>query len=82
MEREIDFMTFVLSLASSVQVHMGLLPNPSTDKQEKNMELAKQTIDILGMLQDKTKGNLNKEEERLLESLLYDLRMKYVEINK
>jgi hypothetical protein len=79
---EIDFLTFTLSLASSAQVHLGMIPNPATGKQEKNLELAKQTIDILDMLKDKTKGNLSKDEERLLEGLLYDLKMKYVELNK
>lgn len=78
----VDFVTFILSLASSVQVHLGLIPNPGTGKSEKNISLAKQTIDILGVLQEKTKGNLEKEEDRLLEGILYDLRMKYVELNK
>lgn len=77
----IDFLTFILSLASSAQVHLGLISNPVTGKPEKSLDLAKQTIDILGILQEKTKGNLTKEEERLLESILYDLRMKYVELN-
>jgi len=79
---QIDFVTFILSLASSVQVHMGLMPNPGTGKQEKNLSLAKQTIDILGVLQEKTKGNLSPEEDKLLEGILYELRMKYVELNK
>lgn len=78
----IDFITFILSLASSVQVHMGLIPNPGTGKPEKNLNLAKQTIDILGVLQEKTKGNLKQEEDKLLEGILYELRMKYVELNK
>lgn len=78
----IDFMTFVLSLASSVQVHFGMIPNPATGQPEKNLGLAKQTIDILGVLQEKTKGNLEKQEEQLLESILYELRMRYVELNK
>ena len=79
---QIDFVTFILSLASSVQVHMGLMPNPGTGKMEKNLSLAKQTIDILGVLQEKTKGNLSPEEDKLLEGILYELRMKYVELNK
>lgn len=78
----IDFVTFILSLASSVQVHMGLIPNPGTGKPEKNLNLAKQTIDLLGVLQEKTKGNLEEGEDKLLEGILYDLRMKYVELNK
>ncbi len=78
----IDFPTFILSLASSAQVHLGLIPNPVSGKPEKNLGLAKQTIDILAVLQEKTKGNLAKEEDRLLEGILYDLRMKFVELNK
>lgn len=77
----IDFPTFILSLASSAQVHLGLIPNPASGKPEKNLELAKQTIDILAVLQEKTRGNLAKEEDRLLEGILYDLRMKFVELN-
>lgn len=79
---EIDFPTFILSLATSAQVHLGVIPNPTTGKQEIDLPLAKQTIDILGVLDEKTKGNLSDEEARLLEHLLYDLRMMYVEKNK
>lgn len=79
---EMDFSTFVLSLATSAQVHLGVLPNPVTGKPEKDLQVAKQTIDILGMLEEKTKGNLTQEEARLLEHLLYDLRMMYVELSK
>ena len=78
----IDFPTFILSLASSAQVHLGLIPNPESGKAEKRLDIAKQTIDILGVLRDKTKGNLTKDEERLFEAVLYDLRMKYVELTK
>ena len=72
---EIDFGTFVMSLASSVLVHLGELEHPDSAK---NLPLAKQTIDILGMIADKTRGNLTEEEQQLLTNLLYDLRMKYV----
>jgi len=81
-KQAIDFTTFVLSLASSAQIHLGVLPNPVTKKSESNLEAAKQTIDIIGIIKDKTKGNLTNDEERLLEYVLYDLRMKYVEMNK
>jgi hypothetical protein len=77
---EIDFGTFVMSLASSVLVHLGEIKHP--DSTGKNLPLAKQTIDILGMLQDKTRGNLTNEESQLLTNLLYDLRMKYVAASK
>ena len=78
----IDFATFVLSLATSAQVHLGAVPNPATGKQERDLNLAKQTIDILGLLEEKTKGNLDENERRLLEHLLFDLRMMYVEAKK
>lgn len=79
---QIDFSTFVLSLATSAQVHLGAIPNPASGKQEKELQLAKQTIDILGVLDEKTKGNLNDMEARLLEHVLFDLRMMYVEMSK
>ena len=75
---EIDFGTFVLSLASSALVHLGEVHHPDTGGAQANLSLAKQTIDILGMLRDKTRGNLTREEGELLENLLLDLRMKYV----
>ena len=78
----IDFATFVLSLATSAQVHLGAIPNPATGKQEPELPLAKQTIDILGILEEKTKGNLAEGEAKLLEHVLFDLRMMYVELNK
>lgn len=76
---EINFSSFVLSLSSSALLHFGQIPDPLTKKQERNLPLAKQTIDILGILQEKTKGNLTKDEEQLIENLLHDLRVKYVE---
>ncbi len=77
--REIDFTTFCISLGSSAFVHLGDAPHPETEKVEANLVLAKQTIDILGMLQAKTRGNLTPEEEKLLEHLLVDLRLRYVQ---
>jgi hypothetical protein len=79
---EIDFSTFALSLASSALCHLGQMPNPDTRRAEVDLALAKQTIDILGMLQEKTRGNLSHNEAKLLENLLYDLRLKYVELAK
>jgi hypothetical protein len=75
----IDFVTFVLSLASSAFVHMGDAPHPESGAPAENLPLAKQTIDILGMLEEKTKGNLTPEEEKFLENLLMDLRLRYVQ---
>ncbi len=75
---QIDFYTFMLSLGSSVLIHLGDAPHPETGQSEVNLPLAKQTIDILGVLEEKTKGNLTHEEEELLQHLLYDLRLRYV----
>ena len=72
------FSTFVLSLASSALVQLGEVPDPGTGKKEENILAAKHTIDILSMLRDKTRNCLDADEERLLEGLLYELRMKYV----
>ncbi len=80
-ELPIDFYTFCLSLGSSAFMHLGDAPLPDGTTAE-NLVLAKQTIDILGMLQDKTRGNLTNEEGQLLTNLLYDLRMKYVAASK
>ena len=75
----LDFSTFILSLASSALIHLGEAPDPvSGEKAPANLPMAHQSIDLLAMLQEKTKGNLTAEETRLLETLLYDLRMKYV----
>ena len=78
----LDFATFVLSLSHSALMHMGEAPHPESSKLERNLPLAKQTIDLIGMIEEKTKGNLSGEEERLLGQVLYDLRMRYVELSK
>ena len=75
---KINFATFIFSLNSSVLVQLGLIDDPATGKKTKNLPLAKQTIDILGMLEEKTRGNLTKDEETMLKNILYDLRMIYV----
>jgi hypothetical protein len=72
------FSTFILSLSTSVLVCLGELPDPLKNEKSTNLPLAKQTIGIIEMLKEKTKGNLTEEEDRLIESILYDLRMKYV----
>ncbi|HPW45052.1 MAG TPA: DUF1844 domain-containing protein [bacterium] len=79
---EIDFPTFVLSLATSAQVHLGVIPNPATGKQDSDPVLAKQTIDIIGILEEKTRGNLTEDEKKLLEHVLYDLRIQYLQHKK
>lgn len=76
---QIDFYTFVLSLGSSAFVHLGDAPHPETGELARaDLRLAKQTIDILSMLSEKTRGNLTEEEARFLENLLTDLRLRYV----
>ena len=79
---EINFATFIFSLNHSVLVHLGVMEDPSTGKKVKNLPLAKQTIDILGMLEEKTKGNLSDDEEKMLKNILYDLRMIYIKEKK
>jgi len=78
----VDFHTFVLSLGSSALLHLGELEHPEEGAPQKDLALAKHTIDILSMLQEKTKGNLTSAEEKLMESLLYDLRLRYVSASK
>jgi hypothetical protein len=77
---EFDFSSFILSLATTVQVSLGTIPNPQTNLQAQNLPAAKQMIDIINMLKEKTKGNLNKEEQALIESILYNLRMHYIRV--
>ena len=79
---QIDFSTFILSLSHSALVHLGDAPNPASGKTEVNLPLARQTIDLLALLQDKSKGNLTGEEEHVLDQAVFDLRMRYVEVAK
>lgn len=74
----IDFSTFVMSLNASALVSLGVIPDPVTNTTSKNLPLGKQTIDIIGMLEEKTKGNLTPDEAKLLKGMLYDLRITYV----
>lgn len=80
--QDIDFSTLVFSLATGALIQMGLAPDPMTKKVSKNLGLAKQNIDILGILQAKTKGNLSPDEDKMLESLLTEVRLKYVEASR
>jgi hypothetical protein len=75
---EISFSNFILSLSSVALLNLGEVPNPTTGKIEKNIAMAKYHIDILEMIEKKTRGNLDPAEEQLLEHLLYQLRMRYV----
>lgn len=78
----VDFGTFLLSLGHSALMHMGAAEDPSGEYSGVNLPLARQTIDLIALLQDKTQGNLTGEEERILEQLLYDLRSRYLEAEK
>ena len=78
----VDFHTFVLSLGSSALMHLGELERPGAGGATKDLPMAKHTIDILAMLQEKTRGNLTPDEDKLLESLLYDLRLRFVDARK
>jgi hypothetical protein len=75
---EITFPSFIFSLSSTAFISLGAVPDPETGKTEKNLPLAKQTIDLLGLLREKTRNNLTPEEDHLFDHLLYDLRMAYV----
>ena len=75
---QIDFSTFIMSLTSSAFYHLGDMPDPSTGKKEVNLPAVQQTIDMLVMLREKTKGNLKEDEEKLIEQLIYELQVKYV----
>lgn len=78
----VDFVTFVVSMSHSALLHLGDAPDPSTGVREKNLPLARQTIDLLAVLQEKTRGNLSGDEERVLSQAIYDLRMRFVEVAK
>ncbi|MDP7113055.1 MAG: DUF1844 domain-containing protein [Myxococcota bacterium] len=75
----ISFATFIMSLGESAMVHLGVIPNPMNAEAGVDLRSARQTIDILGILEEKTRGNLDEEEGKLLMGLLYTLRMQYVE---
>jgi hypothetical protein len=76
----IDFNTFILSMASATLMHLGEIEGPEGRKGELNLPLARHHIDLVAMLQEKTKGNLTGEEERLLHQVVYDLRMRFIKV--
>ncbi len=77
---EISFAAFLMSLSTEALVHLGEMADPSSGQQHRDLAMAQQLIDILGMLREKTRGNLDHDEQALLDAILFDLRMKYVEI--
>ena len=78
----VTFSTFLLGLSTQALLHLGEIPNPTSGQVETDLVAAKQVIDILGILEAKTRGNLEEGEQGLVESVLYDLRMKYVELRR
>jgi Domain of unknown function (DUF1844) len=78
----VDFSTHVLSLASTALIALGKMPAPDNEPQPLDLETAKHLIDVLGMLEAKTRGNLDETESKLLASLTYDLRVAYVDAQK
>ena len=79
---EINFSTFIFSLNTSALLHLGEIPDPATGKEQEDLAMAKQTIDLIAMLQEKTQGNLAPDEENLVKHILYDLRLRYVQKTK
>jgi hypothetical protein len=76
---EANFSTLILSIASSAAMSMGLAPNPNSNKTEKDLKMAQFNIDLLALLKEKTKNNLNKEEEVFLTHVISDLQLKFVQ---
>ena len=79
-DEPVTFSTFVLGLSTQALLHLGEIPNPVNRAIERDLVAAKQVIDILGILREKTRNNLESAEESLLDSMLYDLRMRYVQL--
>ena len=77
-QEKVNFASFLISLGTQAFMHLGELPNPMTKQREKDLPAAKHMIDLLGILEAKTKGNLADDEERLLRQLLFDLRLRFV----
>ena len=81
-ELPVSFSSFIISMAGSAMVQLGEAPDPMTGARKANLQIARNTIDLLGIFQEKTKGNLDEEEQRLLESVLYECRSKFIEKSK
>lgn len=79
---EISFSTFVIGLSTQALMHLGEIPNPLSGNVESALPVAKQMIDIIAILREKTRGNLDQGEQKLMDDVLYDLRMRYVEAVK
>lgn len=79
-EAEVTFTTFVVGLSTQALAALGEIPDPISGQRIKDLRAAQQLIDIIGMLREKTRGNLDSNEDGLIEAMLFDLRMKYVEL--
>ncbi len=79
---EVTFAAFVMSMNTSALFHLGELADPATGEKKRDLVLAKHAIDTLGMIQKKTAGNLEKDEEDLLANIIYDLKMRYIKVNE
>jgi hypothetical protein len=77
---EVNFSTLIVSLSTEVLFHLGEFPHPSTGEKKKDLPLAKHGIDTLSLLKEKTKGNLTEDEQKLLDGMLYDLRMAFIRL--
>jgi len=75
---KVNFSTFIISLSTEVFFHLGEFPHPVSGESQKDLPLAKHAIDTLAMLKEKSQGNLSDEEQKLLEGMLYDLRMAFI----
>ncbi len=76
---KMDLTTFFLSISSAAYMGLGLVPSPNQDQPQVDLELARQNIDLLELIYEKTRGNRTPEEDRLIEQLLFETRMKYIE---
>ena len=79
---KIDFATFIISMSHSALIQLGEYPHPENEEVHADLPLARQTIDLLGVIEEKTRGNLSGDEERLLAQVLFDLRMRCMEQEK
>jgi uncharacterized membrane protein len=74
--------TFLVGLSTQVLVHLGEIPDPGTGQIQRDLEAAQNIIDLIGIIRDKTRGNLDKDEQPMIDNILFDLRMRYVELAK
>ncbi len=81
-EPQLDFFNYIASLGFQAMIFLGEMPNPMTNQVEKNLKQAKFLIDTLVILREKTKGNLTKEEDDILNGSIYELQMRYVDLSK